>query len=222
MDRQHVESDPTAAADRPADRVATILRDITCPGCEYNLRGLHGPIVDCPECGRRCDAPKMVAARWTGPWWKAPQFNTVLMPSTWAVLSYLGVGVMFALDLGPMALAIRGAAFMAALAVWAVLMGMAWRLFAGPWGLALALLAHVLIAGYLTGVLGVVITVTVSVLNARDGDHLSLLFLLPLTAVFAGVIGLCRLGERFIAGQCIKRHLARLRGEAGPGIDARG
>jgi len=35
------------------EHLDTIHRDIGCPKCNYNLRGLSGETVACPECGER-------------------------------------------------------------------------------------------------------------------------------------------------------------------------
>lgn len=39
--------------------------NVRCPACDYLLRGLPGAIVTCPECGRTCDVPKLIARRRT-------------------------------------------------------------------------------------------------------------------------------------------------------------
>src|SRR5438067_1448656 len=51
-------SPPAPAADAPPDW-ATIERDILCPLCDYNLRGLIEP--RCPECGHRFNWPEVLA-----------------------------------------------------------------------------------------------------------------------------------------------------------------
>jgi len=35
-----------------AERVRS---ELTCPQCDYSLRGLHGDVVNCPECGHECN-----------------------------------------------------------------------------------------------------------------------------------------------------------------------
>ncbi len=44
------------------ERVNEIQQDLDCPHCEYNLRGLLGDVVSCPECGEICDVAKLVTA----------------------------------------------------------------------------------------------------------------------------------------------------------------
>ncbi len=204
------------------DRVATILRDIGCPACGYNLRGLHGPIVECPECGQRCDVPRMVAARWTGPWWKAPGFNTVLMPTVWLLVSFISMTIVsLVLDSAAAIVAIP-LVFLGLLAFLGFLLWRAWQLFASMRGVWLALLGHVIFAGYGVGVIGAVGFILVIILTLIDvWDRTSLTWeqawvvgLNLLFALLCGVVTwLCRRGERFIAGQCIKRYLAKRRGE---------
>ncbi|MCG8509202.1 MAG: hypothetical protein MI741_08225, partial [Rhodospirillales bacterium] len=70
--------------------INTLERDLACPNCDYNLRGLPGPVVACPECGCKCDIPKLITARWNKPWYRAPKFNIVLAPAT---VAFIGVVV---------------------------------------------------------------------------------------------------------------------------------
>ena len=64
-------SDPPVAP--ASDQGLSILdRDVACPDCGYNLRGLSREIADCPECGLRCDVAKLLTRRWDQPWYKAP------------------------------------------------------------------------------------------------------------------------------------------------------
>jgi len=58
-----------------------ILNDLACPQCQYNLRGLRGAFVICPECGLGCDVAQMIARQWMGPWYNAPGFTQLLMRS---------------------------------------------------------------------------------------------------------------------------------------------
>ena len=42
-------------AETGEELVKAIQRDLLCPQCEYNLRGLYGDTVSCPECVAVCD-----------------------------------------------------------------------------------------------------------------------------------------------------------------------
>ena len=53
--------------------------DIACPVCEYNLRGLPGPIATCPECGRVCNVPELASRQWDKPWYTVPGFKLLFM-----------------------------------------------------------------------------------------------------------------------------------------------
>ena len=37
-----------------------IRQDLACPDCQYNLRGLIGAIVSCPECGMTVNVGELV------------------------------------------------------------------------------------------------------------------------------------------------------------------
>ncbi|MHC4775344.1 MAG: hypothetical protein ACYTBR_08770, partial [Planctomycetota bacterium] len=69
-------------------RVAQIREELTCPQCEYSLRGVPGDVATCPECGTQCDLARLIVNQWTGPWYRAPGFHRVLVPVTCA-----GIGV---------------------------------------------------------------------------------------------------------------------------------
>ena len=47
--------DAGGAPDERADSPWRLVDDLLCLGCEYNLWGMTGPIVICPECGRKND-----------------------------------------------------------------------------------------------------------------------------------------------------------------------
>ena len=63
--------------------VDAIRQDLECPNCRYNLRGLIGAVVTCPECGNNCDVAHLVANRWRKAWFRAPGFNRLVLPIGW-------------------------------------------------------------------------------------------------------------------------------------------
>ena len=83
-----------------SDGPIEIQIDIACPDCEYNLRGLPGPIVNCPECGLTTDVPVLATRQWNKPWYKAPGFNTLMWPAVIAFISWIAFGVLFSLFSG--------------------------------------------------------------------------------------------------------------------------
>ena len=180
-----------------------IQNDVACPACQYNLRGLRGAVVNCPECGRECDIAEIIRRRWDKPWYLAPGMNTVNMPVAVAVASCI-VLPMFRLSthdgglLGGLGVIVFP---MLALVVWGAFLYRAWLLFDSAEGVGLALLAHVILAVYLAGVVAVVFTIA----TVFSDDLHYLLVTLPVIGL--GVLG--RVGERFIAGRCIRRYLNR-------------
>ncbi len=192
-------------------------RDVACPACTYNLRGLHGPVVNCPECGEHCDIVKLITMRWTGPWWSAPGFNTVLLPTPCAlvvVAIFLIAPAMHPHTDTPWILA---AIWLVAIAIWGYLMWRTWILFRGVRGPALALLGHGVLLGYVVGVLGTALAVVrIIVILINQSQHPTRILLgqlgwpVLLTLVFLAILVLARKCERFIAACCIRRHLAKI------------
>lgn len=184
--------------------VEQIARDLGCPACGYNLRGLRGPVVGCPECGQTCDIPRLVARKWTKPWWKAPGFNTILSPVAWLYVMFLVTSCMSFNVADPLVMAVLGLVWVGG---WGWLMWRAWQVFIGMEGVLLALLGHAVMLAYLSGlvaVLGGLIWAYSPFTGNAAGKG---------SAVVGGVaVGVVlmwmgRRGERFIAGRCIKRYL---------------
>ena len=55
------------ATEATPDAVEAIQRDLACPACGYNLRGLTGDVIPCPECGTDVDIARLVTQKWTKP-----------------------------------------------------------------------------------------------------------------------------------------------------------
>ncbi len=178
------------------------MRDIDCPGCEYNLRGLPGPIVTCPECGAVNDIAKLIALRWNGPWHAVPGFERIIFPVFIAVLlppglSIPGCIVAGASDIAPWWGLVLGAA--TSLVVWLPLVVVIHRRGGGE-GVVLCLFAHLLLGGYLA----VVALVGTAVLSPIAGTFTWVWLIVPGFAL--GVY--CRKGEHFIGRQCVRRYVA--------------
>lgn len=184
--------------------------DIACPGCEYNLRGLLGPVVDCPECGLQSDVPELAARRWDKPWYKAPGFNTLAWPAIWALFSLFFVLPVIDANgfMGPQDSLI---ASLLCLIGWATLMYRAYRALGGMLGIGLALLMHILIVGFIVGAFGFFIMIIVGViaLYEFDADPVSVGYGVFATAIIVLILWVCRRVERAIAGACIRHHLRR-------------
>ncbi|MCC6679651.1 MAG: hypothetical protein IT445_02005 [Phycisphaeraceae bacterium] len=201
--------------------VEVVLRDIACPGCQYNLRGLYGPIVQCPECGLACDIARLVSLRWTKPWHRAPKFNHVCLAVTWAAMTPIMLAVVViveaAMRMRTMSPAPFWAVGMLMFAGWLWSLWLAYRVFDTWRGVWLGLLAHAIFATYLAttfimlsaGINMVMFFASQWVSNTALVVYLILLgVLLPLS--FLG-----RLGEKWIARQCIAEYLRRRGADVG-------
>ena len=189
-------------AETGEELVEAIQRDLACPQCEYNLRGLYGAVVSCPECGAECDIAKLVSLRWTKPWHQAPGLNIVFLPTAWSVGGLLGVPL--ALRVGLME---GTACSLIWLTVWVWLLWRAWGLFQSAEGVYLALASHALFAGYVLGIGGFVIAMS----EVVEYPDLATQIAIAACAVVVTTLLLwsCRWFHRFIAKRCIRRYLAR-------------
>ena len=189
-----------------------ILNDLACPQCEYNLRGLRGPIVNCPECGVPCNIPRMIAQQWARPWWEAPGFNRLITPLAWIVISGCAVFVAYIFDLEQWKSGglITAALALVALVGWAFLINWAPKEFEDERGIVLVIFLHALFVGYILGTVGALM---LAIRALSSGSPIQGVVTLPVIAALVVMLVFCRKGERYVAEQCIKRHL-RLSGGA--------
>jgi hypothetical protein len=193
--------------------VESISQDIGCPNCQYNLRGLYGPEVDCPECGCHCDIVKLISEKWTKPWYRAPKFTRVGLPARWTFIMLL-ISLIFLMPL----LAVQAAPFwllplMAAtyLAIWGVLIYRAATVFGDiRSGIGLALLLHVCVLGYLFGLLGFAVLSAIIIESFVAGVVTwPALIGIAIGSILAAAAWPARLGERYVANCCIREYLKR-------------
>lgn len=200
-------SDPGHETKQEAGNMIGI--DIACPECEYNLRGLPGPIVDCPECGLTTDVPVLAARQWNKPWYKAPGFNTLIWPAGWALIGWYLIAIASDMTRGnPW---VCNVAMMTVMAVWIWLMILAGRRLNGTLGFSMALLSHVLLLGFLVSIWGLIAILVYGILGLIQRD-LQIIDILHGVAWFVGfsvLLWICRRIERAIAGVCIRHHLRR-------------
>lgn len=195
-------------------------RDVACPGCGYNLRGLGVGGVVCPECGTASDVARLLTRRWDKPWYQAPKYNLLAMPAGWVLVS--AIGLMFAAAANdvraggfmPMPMLLAGWALLT-LVGWVLLMVWVCRSMEGLDTLGYALLVHVALGGYLVGLpmfvagLGWTVGEVIDLLHASGAQQN--LFWSGLLLV--GGVGLFFVGrsiERFVAGYCIRLYLRRV------------
>jgi hypothetical protein len=187
-----------------------IRRDLACPACQYNLRGLRGSIVTCPECGAACDVVDLVTKRWDDPWYRAPGYNRVMMPAAWTLLSAVTLLVLWptASSPGGHVVSLLSAALLLA-AVQAALVAGVWRLFNGAIGVVFVLLAHVLLAGYLVGVFGLLASLMGALVGLFEGAWAQALVFTVTSCSAAVIVAACQQGEMMIARACIRQHFSK-------------
>jgi hypothetical protein len=185
-----------------------IREDVACPRCQYNLRGLVGDVVRCPECGTRCDVARLVSRRWTQPWYRAPGFSRVLYPAVWVYVCVIVIGAVLRSSVAPFRPA--WIAFLCCCpVVWLVLMCRSWRVFEDVRGVWLPVFGHLLLAGYLAGAVGTLWMGVLAVLTLIEGEMNGALVIVGGGLLFGLLFAICRRGERYIAGECIRRYLSR-------------
>jgi hypothetical protein len=189
-----------------AERI--IQTDLECLSCGYNLRGLAGSVIQCPECGVECDVPRMIANRWTGRWQQAPGYFILIAPLASMLFGALGLLFLFVWEMARL----EGSGlltFMLAvllLGVWVHMLGRARTLFGDDRGLTLALLVHGLFAMYVAGL----ILVVWGILRTSRHAEWALIAMNLLMALFgSALLVLARRGERWVAEQCIKRYVLK-------------
>jgi hypothetical protein len=193
--------------------IETVRADLACPACGYNLRGLQGAVVTCPECGIVCDIAKLIANQWSRPWYQAPGFNRLAVPTFWLyVASFFSIGFIAS---SPFPLVAFCALATLVLGIFGLLLYWIRRWWGGSEGLLLALVPVVLVPGFFFGILGLVGCV-IALIGGR-GVRIMAAVMIP---VLAMLIVACRQGEKFMAHRCIKHHLEVTGLRVGPGETA--
>jgi hypothetical protein len=194
--------------------VAEIQDNLACPACEYNLRGLRGDIVQCPECGATCDAAQLIANRWTLPWHRAPKLSIIYVPvalvafSPFAMIMVLvivarGYGQSPAAPVLPLMIGVDAALFVG----WCFAMYRAYNVFAGFRGIGLSLISHLLFAAYVVG-FGTILSAAITCVRGIFAlNGLMVTISLFAVAISLPLVWLGRRGEKYVARHCIRRHL---------------
>ncbi len=147
----------------------------------------------------------MITQQWRDPWFRAPLYLLLAVPSVWAFLILIIAGMSFALsDLHQTALPIAFAVLFGGAAVWFALIYVAVRRFGSLEAAFLAMFVHLLLGGYVLSCFGVLFSI-IGLIAA--GDYLQSGIVM---VVCIGIVVAARVGERFVAGRCIRQHLRRL------------
>ena len=193
-------------SDAGAEHLAGLRADLHCQGCNYNLRGLEGTVVICPECGISCDVEAILSRKWEIPWHKAPGLNALAEPAAAAVaglaVALPGIGAMSASGfetLTPVLMLLPLAAWAGYTARLVSLSGAE----AGWISVGVTLLVPVFAIALLITILSGVTTVGLLL----QGESEEAAIMAGITAVAAGLVFLCRRAEVSVARWCIRRHL---------------
>lgn len=192
------------ALGKGAAAIEEIQRDLECPACTYNLRGLRGAVVKCPECGTDVDIAKLVSRKWTLKWWQAPGVNLLAAPVAvvliGGVIALIAMGFEGSVRRPPM---IAIAVIVASIAAWSWLMLRIYNFWQGSWGCVLALFAHAVLFLYDIGAIVALIGFFSSVSGPGRAVYGVPMFIGGVAAIVGG-----RWIERYIGHQCIRRYLA--------------
>jgi len=195
-------------SERGKQLVESIRDTLACPACSYSLRGLHGDLITCPECGQQVNVPQFIAARWTQPLFSAPLYNTLAFPLAWVFLVGLGTLVVAAIIYDrdtPSAWFFLGATAMM-LVGWLAMFWYAAKRFGSGEGVMLAVLLHLTLPGYILSMMMLVGGVAGVLANFGPAWWIPLRFGILAAAgvlAFLAASGI----ERFVARRCIRRHL---------------
>ncbi|MEX0655122.1 MAG: hypothetical protein WDZ31_01865 [Phycisphaeraceae bacterium] len=231
------------APTRPQTRQA-VRGERACPRCDYNLQGLAGPVVACPECGTHWDLHRL-ASNWRGQsWYGCPGFGVIVMPAFFAglsVVSLLFVGggllaidtrqfddllvqaLLLRLDAGTFISIVMLAALLSIAAVgWLWLLVRVGRYFRAAWAVLAALGFHLVGGAYLAALVLVpygFIAMFAAILNALLWGYGPM----PTIAPFAGavvvvliVLAAARWIESRIGRRCLREEQWRRARVAGP------
>jgi len=218
-DEQPVPTDaPLAGVPVPVSDGWRVDRDIACPTCEYNLRGLLGPVLNCPECGQRVDVIELATRRWDKPWYRAPGYNFISLPAAWVLLSLVLLfcsGAFVAAQARPVsvmgsALLITIVTWMVALLGWVGLLSLAYIRFGRDFAaVGFALLAHLALGGYLAGI-GLIVSGAIAVfLGIHESDVVPLMLGACMMAGGVGLMVAGRFAERAAAKYCIRKWMKK-------------
>ncbi len=151
----------------------------------------------------------MITRRWTAPWHEAPGLTKIYAPTVWAIVGPVignGIASMGFHDGNVLGIG-------AALVMWCAAMYGAWRVFRSAEGLRLALLSHLIFAGYIAGTIGaagVIVALWGHVRNPSSvGWMVPVVFTIGIVGGATTLIGLGRRGEHYIAERCIRQYLDR-------------
>jgi hypothetical protein len=186
-------------SNRGAEQVEGIWGDLACTRCRYNLRGLVGPVVTCPECGTRYDVADLIMLRWRGTRLNAPGVSRIAWPMAW-----LYAGSLMAVFATAVSLPLWEFLWIIVLVGWPCLLWNLRDMMPRGRAVLLSLLAHGLVVGYAACAAAVPLLLLLCV--TFEGSDSLVVFLVGLLMIAAMWL-LCRRGEWFIARCCVRQYL---------------
>ncbi len=212
-ENQQLTSDEPITDDKQINKaIHDVLLNIFCPNCQYNLRGLIGREVDCPECGHRCNLSELVAVKWDKPWYKVPGYDKLCLPVYVIIL----VPVIFFCCVGALVDSRINAMLgpMIVLGVYLLSYISPYLVFKSMRGIYLAMLLHLIAFGFFMSIPIFICTVIWSVVMLHDmGVNANLMILAAMFICVAASVGCfysiryARKWDRYVAQQCIDHYL---------------
>ncbi len=167
---------------------------LTCPSCEYSLRGLEGRLVTCPECGERCDINQLLAGQSPPP---EVRLYTALGASSipLALLAFVTPAMLTAFDTAWVIVSLL------LILGWAALTARAVRRFGDRQAIQLVLLFHGILIGYL-GAGAAVLFAASGLEMCINGETTRAIGAFALMLVTGGMFVVAFRLDRYILKQC--------------------
>ena len=148
---------------------------------------------------------KLIVRQWTGPWYRAPGYQRILMPVAWLWIGGWVVLYTVVVELAGARPPVVGFVLgMALLGAWG---GSLWRLrkmMPEGGAIRLSALAHGLTLGYIAGIGGMIWIVHGALVA---GSVARWAIVVPAVGPLVVLVVLCRRGEKYIAQRCIRQYL---------------
>ena len=123
-----------------------LQEDLACPKCEYNLRGLYGDVVSCPECGEKVDVPQLQKILLNKKSLEIPGYKTLSMPGIVVAIIILVLAIRYSFSEVLQYHAEQKYVILVVCEIlsiiWLILMGRVWYVFRSMRGILLALVSH--------------------------------------------------------------------------------
>ena len=190
--------------------VDEIYESLTCPDCDYPLRGLPGPELNCPECGRSIDLTQLVAQRWTKPWYLAPKMTRFMLPVAIAFTGSIGCVIASVPDGAGRSRAFWWV-FLASSILWLTVAAFSRKYISDRYeAIGLLLVGHVSLALYVVATVLVFLAIGNGLLGFGSGWPTAVFWAVLLLGLATLSVMGGRRGEKLVARRLIREHLRRV------------